>query len=153
MRVLIHSSLAVTLTYTPLGLTAAKFWTRTKFKTTLALKRYIESHARADRDEEELPLAGEPAPVHRARGAPGRCVHVGDRESDIYAQDLGTSFLVGVQTNRLSERPADATTRDPDQVALDALQCHGDALADANTHGGEREASTRVREAPAPRHP
>lgn len=26
-----------------------------------------QSHARADRDEGELPLAGEPAPVHRAR--------------------------------------------------------------------------------------
>lgn len=29
---LMHSSLAVTLTGTPLGLTAVKFWTRTKFK-------------------------------------------------------------------------------------------------------------------------
>ncbi|WP_366514549.1 transposase DNA-binding-containing protein [Mesorhizobium sp.] len=36
-----HSSLAVTLTGTPLGLTAAKFWTRKKFKGTLALKRHI----------------------------------------------------------------------------------------------------------------
>lgn len=38
-------------------------------------------------------------------GAPERCVHVADRESDIYelfclAQDLGTRFLVRVQTNR-----------------------------------------------------
>ncbi len=38
---------------------------------------------------------------------PGRCVHVGDRESDIYelyslAQKLGTSFLVRVQTGRLA---------------------------------------------------
>lgn len=64
--VLMHSSLAVTLTGTPLGLTAVKFWTRTKFKRTLALKRH-QSHARADRDERELPLAGEPAPIHRAR--------------------------------------------------------------------------------------
>ncbi|WP_292191633.1 hypothetical protein [Mesorhizobium sp.] len=39
--VLMHSSLAVTLTGTLLGLTAAKFWTRTKFKGTLALKRHI----------------------------------------------------------------------------------------------------------------
>lgn len=43
-------------------------------------------------------------------GAPDRCVHVGDRESDIYelyctAQDLGTSFLVRVQTNRPSGLP------------------------------------------------
>lgn len=38
---------------------------------------------------------------------PGRCVHVGDRESDIYelyspAQKLGASFRVRVQTNRLA---------------------------------------------------
>jgi hypothetical protein len=51
-------------------------------------------------------------------GAPERCVHVGDRESDIYelyctAQDLGTSFLVRVQTNRLAEQPADAAPHDP----------------------------------------
>lgn len=31
---LIHSSLALTLEGTPLGLTAAKFWTRTKYKGT-----------------------------------------------------------------------------------------------------------------------
>ncbi|MER8615023.1 hypothetical protein [Mesorhizobium sp. M1216] len=39
--VLMHSSPAVTLTGTPLGLTAVKFWTRTEFKGTLALKRHI----------------------------------------------------------------------------------------------------------------
>ena len=47
-------------------------------------------------------------------GASGRCVHVGDRESDIYelfclAQDLGTHFLVRVQTNRLAEPPSAET--------------------------------------------
>ena len=45
-------------------------------------------------------------------------MHVGDRESDIYelyctARDLGTSFLVRVQTNRLAERSANATSHDP----------------------------------------
>ncbi|WP_210212649.1 hypothetical protein [Mesorhizobium sp. M4A.F.Ca.ET.050.02.1.1] len=39
-------------------------------------------------------------------GPPERCVHVGDRESDIYelyrkARDLGISSLVRVQTNGL----------------------------------------------------
>ncbi|MGV2078417.1 MULTISPECIES: hypothetical protein [unclassified Rhizobium] len=42
--------------------------------------------------------------------APERCVHVADRESDIYelfclAQDLSTRFLVRVQTNRLATEP------------------------------------------------
>jgi hypothetical protein len=46
-------------------------------------------------------------------GTPERCVHVADRESDIYelfclAQDLGTRFLVRVQTNRLAAAPAGA---------------------------------------------
>ncbi|SCB56037.1 hypothetical protein GA0061098_10682 [Bradyrhizobium shewense] len=50
-------------------------------------------------------------------GTPERCVHVADRESDIYelfclAQDLGTRFLVRVQTNRLAGAPADAEPRD-----------------------------------------
>ena len=64
--VLMHSSLAVTLTGTPLGLTAVKFWTRTKFKGNARAQAPHQSHARADRDKGELPLAGEPAPVHRA---------------------------------------------------------------------------------------
>lgn len=42
-------------------------------------------------------------------GTPECCVHVADRESDIYelfclAQDLGTRFLVRVQTNRFGRR-------------------------------------------------
>lgn len=116
--VLMHSSLAVTLTGTPLGLTAVKFWTRTKFKGTLALKRHInptrvpietkESYRWLENLRQSIALVG----------APERCVHVGDRESDIYelyctAQDLGTRFLVRVQTNRLAERPADAAPHDP----------------------------------------
>ncbi|MFK4794775.1 hypothetical protein [Sphingobium sp. ZW T5_29] len=36
-----HSSLAVTPEGLPLGLTGAKFWTRTRFKGTNALKRRI----------------------------------------------------------------------------------------------------------------
>ncbi|WP_287261353.1 hypothetical protein [Mesorhizobium sp.] len=78
-----HSSLAVTLTGTPLGLTAANFWTRTKFKGTLALKRHInptrvpietkESYRWLENLRQSIALVG----------APERCVHVGDRESSI----------------------------------------------------------------------
>lgn len=90
----------------------------TKFKGTLALKRHInptrvpietkESYRWLENLRQSIALVG----------APERCVHVGDRESDIYelyctAQDLGTSFLVRVQTNRLAERPADAASHDP----------------------------------------
>ncbi|MGK6317807.1 IS4 family transposase [Neorhizobium sp. DT-125] len=117
--VLMHSSLAVTLTGTPLGLAAVKFWTRRKYKGTLALKRHVnptrvpietkESYRWLENLRQSIALVG----------APERCVHVGDRESDIYelyctAHDLGTNFLVRVQTNRLAERAADAATHRPD---------------------------------------
>jgi len=110
---LMHSSLAVTLTGTPLGLTAVKFWTRKKFKGTWTLKRHVnptrvpietkESYRWLENLRQSIALVG----------APERCVHVGDRESDIYelfclAQDLGTRFLVRVQTNRLAAAPGDA---------------------------------------------
>jgi hypothetical protein len=41
-------------------------------------------------------------------GAPERCMHIGDRESDIYelyclAQELGTNFLVRSCVDRLAE--------------------------------------------------
>jgi len=39
--ILMHSSLAVTMEGTPLGLAAVKFWTRKKFKETAALKKKI----------------------------------------------------------------------------------------------------------------
>ncbi|MER9250077.1 transposase DNA-binding-containing protein [Mesorhizobium sp. M0590] len=143
--VLMHSSLAVTLTGTPpLGLTAVKFWTRTKFKGTLALNWHInptrmpietkESYRWLENLRQSIALVGAPerrdflclSPgVHSitvrdsAKRASGNCRNTqGDRESDIYelyctAQEVGTSFLVRVQTNRLAERPADAAPHDP----------------------------------------
>jgi len=54
-----HASLAVTISGTPLGLTAAKFWTRTKFKGTQALKRHVNPTRvpiGTDRDEGKLSL-------------------------------------------------------------------------------------------------
>jgi hypothetical protein len=97
---------------TPLGLTAAKFWTRTKFKGTWTLKRHVnptrvpietkESYRWLETLRQSMVLVS----------TPERCVHVADRKSDIYelfylAQDLGTRFLVRVQTNRLAAAPAD----------------------------------------------
>ncbi|MER9209726.1 hypothetical protein [Mesorhizobium sp. M0771] len=112
-----HSSVAVTLTGTPLGLTAVKFWT-TKFKGTLALKRQINPARVPTETKESYRWLENLRQSIALVGALERCVHVGDRESDIYelyctAQDLGTSFIVRVQTNRLAERPADAAPHDP----------------------------------------
>ncbi|WP_199444750.1 IS4 family transposase [Acidocella aminolytica] len=67
-------------------------------------------------------MSTKPAAAHLRQsfalmGSPERCVHVSDRESDIYelfclAQDLGTRFLVRVQTNRLAKPPMEAALTD-----------------------------------------
>ena len=96
--ILMHSSLAVTTDGLPLGLSAIKFWTRDEFKGSTALKRHInptrvpieykESMCWMDNLRESTALLGDPA----------RCVHIGDRGSDIYelfceARDAGTHFV------------------------------------------------------------
>lgn len=109
---LMHSSVALTLEGTPLGLTAAKFWTRTKYKGTWTLKRHINPTRVPIETKESYRWLENLRQSMELIGAPERCVHVGDRESDIYelfclAQDLGTRFLVRVQTNRLATEPTD----------------------------------------------
>lgn len=115
--VLMHSSLAVTLRGTPLGLTAAKLWTRTKFKGTWTLKRHVNPTRVPIETKESYRWLENLRQSMALVGAPERCVHVADRESDIYelfclAQDLGTRFLVRVQTNRLAAAPAEAEPQD-----------------------------------------
>jgi hypothetical protein len=115
--VLMHSSLAVTLDGTPLGLAAAKFWTRTKFKGTWTLKRHVNPTRVPIETKESYRWLENLRQSMALVGTPERCVHVADRESDIYelfclAQDLGTRFLVRVQTNRLAAAPAGEEQRD-----------------------------------------
>jgi hypothetical protein len=110
---LMHSSLAVTTAGVPLGLAAVKFWTRSKFKGTAALKRKVNPTRVPIETKESYRWLENLRQSNELLGAPRRCVHVGDRESDIYelyclAQDLGTSFLVRVQTDRLAGPEEDA---------------------------------------------
>lgn len=104
---LMHSSLAVTTDGTPLGLTAVKFWTRDKFKGTAALKRKVNPTRIPIETKESYRWLENLRQSAALLSAPDRCVHVGDRESDIYelfctAEELGTKFLVRVQTDRLA---------------------------------------------------
>jgi len=105
--ILMHSSLAVTTQGVPLGLCAIKFWSRQKFKGANALKKKINP-TRVPIEEKEsikwlLNMRQSTALVEE----PGRCVHIGDRESDIYelfslAEELGTRFLVRTCVDRLA---------------------------------------------------
>ena len=122
--VLMHSSLAVTLDGTPLGLTAMKFWTRTKFKGTLARKRHINPTRVPIETKESFRWLENLRQSMVLIGSPERCVHVADRESDIYelfclAQDLGTRFLVRVQTDRLVGAPTNTRPRKGRRVSAE----------------------------------
>jgi Transposase DNA-binding len=105
--ILMHSSLAVTTDGLPLGLTAIKFWTRSKFKGTNALKRKINPTRVPIEEKESFRWLENLKQSTALLGEPQRCVHIGDRESDIYelfcaAQEAGTRFLVRTCVDRLA---------------------------------------------------
>ena len=110
---LMHSSLAVTTAGKPLGLTAVKFWTRKKFKGTNALKgglaggKHSVNTTRIPIEEKESIRWLENLKQSTQRVNPDRCIHIGDRESDIYelfclAQEEKTHFLVRTCVDRLA---------------------------------------------------
>jgi hypothetical protein len=102
-----HSSLAVTTDGLPLGLTAVKFWTREKFKGTRALKRHINPTRVPIEEKESIRWLENLRQATSLLADPARCVHIGDRESDIYelfcaAQEAGTHFLFRTCVDRLA---------------------------------------------------
>lgn len=104
---LMHSTLAVTTDGLPLGLAAAKFWTRKSFKGTAALKRKINPTRVPIEEKESYRWLENMRQSNTLLEAPERCVHIGDRESDIYelfceASELGTHFLVRGCVDRLA---------------------------------------------------
>jgi len=105
--ILMHSSLVVTMEGLPLGLSAVKFWTRKKFKGTAALKKKVNPTRIPIEKKESIRWLENLKQSTELLYDPGRCVHVGDRESDIYelfcaAQEVGTHFLVRTCVDRLA---------------------------------------------------
>ncbi|MCC6264051.1 MAG: IS4 family transposase [Bryobacterales bacterium] len=105
--ILMHSSLAVTIEGLPLGLCAIKFWTRDHFKGTNALKRSINPTRVPIEEKESVRWLDNLRLSTKLLGKASRCVHIGDRESDIYemfctAQDEGTNFLIRTCVDRLA---------------------------------------------------
>jgi hypothetical protein len=104
---LMHASLAVTAEGLPLGLAAVKFWTRKKFKGTAALKRKVNPTRVPIEHKESIRWLDNMRRSTALFGDAGRCVHIGDRESDIHelfclAQELGTHFLIRSCVDRLA---------------------------------------------------
>lgn len=120
---LLHDSLAVTTDGLPLGLTAAKFWTRKKFKGTAALKRKINPTRVPIEEKESMRWLEGVRRSTELLGDAGRVVHVGDRESDIYelfclAEELGTQFLVRACVDRLAESRHRKVSQTLDEMPL-----------------------------------
>jgi hypothetical protein len=104
--ILMHSSLAVTTEGVPLGLAAVKFWTRKKFKGTAALKKKINPTRVPIEKKESVRWLDNLRQATELLAEPAQCVHIGDRESDIYelfctARQIGTHFLVRTCVDRL----------------------------------------------------
>jgi len=121
-----HSSLAVTIDGLPLGLAAVKFWTRSKFKGTKALKRKINPTRIPIEEKESFRWLENVKQSTALLGEPQRCVHIGDRESDIYelfctAHDAGTSFLLRTCVDRLAGDGNRTISTEMKQVAVKGL--------------------------------
>ena len=82
--ILMHASLAVTVEGLPLGLTAAKIWTRKKFKGSKSLQRKVNPTRIPIEDKESYRWIQNLRESTALADDPARLVHVGDRESDIY---------------------------------------------------------------------
>jgi hypothetical protein len=124
--ILMHSSLAVTIEGLPLGLAAVKFWTRKKFKGTAALKKKINLTRIPIEKKESIRWLENVHQSTELLGDPARCVHIGDRESDIYelfcaAQEAGTHFLIRTCVDRLAGDGDHTIADEMEKVAVKGL--------------------------------
>jgi hypothetical protein len=121
--ILMHSSLVVTTEGIPLGLAAIKFWTRKKFKGTNALKNHINPTRISIEKKESYRWLENVKQSTSFLNDAARCVHIGDRESDIYelfctAQEVGTSFLVRTCVDRLAGDGKHTIAHEMDEVRV-----------------------------------
>ena len=119
--ILMHSSLAVTTEGLPLGLAAIKFWTRKKFKGCAALKRKVNLTRIPIEKKESIRWLNNLTQSTDLIESPARCVHIGDRESDIYelfclAQEMGTHFLFRTCVDRLAGNGDHTVADEMDEV-------------------------------------
>ena len=123
---LMHSSLVVTTEGLPLGIAAVKFWTRKKFKGCNALKKKINPTRVPIEEKESVRWLENLKQATALLNEPERCVHIGDRESDIYelfcaAQEAETHFLVRTCADRLAEDGTHTVAQEMNEVPLKGL--------------------------------
>lgn len=138
--ILMHSSLAITTEGLPLGLAAIKFWTRKQFKGTAALKKKINPTRVPIQKKESVRWLQNLAQSTQLFNAPDRCVHIGDRESDIYelfcdARELGTHFVVRTCVDRLAGDGGHTVAAEMEEVSVKGL--HRVDVQDDKGNAGE----------------
>lgn len=146
--ILMHSSLAITTAGLPLGLSAVKFWTRDKFKGTAALKRKINPTRVPIEKKESVRWLENLRQSTELLDDPGRCIHIGDRESDIYelfctAQEVGTHFLVRTCVDRLAANGDHTVADEMDEATVKGL--HRIEVRDEKGDRGEAILEIRYR--------
>ena len=144
--ILMHSSLVVTTDGLPLGLAAIKFWTRKKFKGIAALKKKINLTRIPIEKKESVRWLENLKQSTDLLADPGRCLHIGDRESDIFelfcaAQEVGTHFLVRTCVDRLAGDGDHTIADEMDEVAVKGL--HRIEVRDSN--GNLDQATIEIR--------
>ena len=144
--ILMHSSLVVSLEGLPLGIAAVKFWTRKKFKGSNALKKRINPTRVPIEEKESVRWIENLRASTALLNDPRRCVHVGDRESDIYelfcaAHDSGSHFLVRTCVDRLAGDGEHTIHQQMSKVAPGGL--HRIEVRDAK--GRESKAALEIR--------
>lgn len=134
---LMHSSLVVTTDGLPLGLAAIKFWNRQEFKGCAMLKRKINPTRVSIETKESIRWLDNLRCATNLLGDPDRCVHVSDREGDIYelfclAFELGTHFLVRACADRLAGDGSHTVVDEMAEVRIKGL--HRVEFQDAQRH-------------------
>ena len=145
---LMHSSLVVTTEGLPLGIAAVKFWTRKKFKGSNALKKKINPTRVPIEEKESVRWLENLKQATTLLNEPERCVHIGDRESDIYelfcaAQEAGTHFLVRTRVDRLVEDGTRTISQEMDEAPSKGL--HRIEVRDQQGHCSEATLEIRWR--------
>lgn len=145
---LMHASLAVTAEGLPLGLTAVRFWSRQRFKGTAALARKVNRTRVPIECKESMRWLENTRQATKLLGEPSRCVHVGDRESDIYelfclARELGTHFVVRSCVDRLAGDGRHTIADEMDEVQVQGE--HRVEVRDGKGHVGTALVELRYR--------
>jgi len=146
--ILMHSSLVVTTEGLPLGISAIKFWSRKDFKGTNALKKKVNSTRVPIEEKESVRWIDNIQQTTALLADPQRCIHIGDRESDIYelfctAHDANTHFLVRTCVDRLAEDRQHTISQQMETV--DVKVNHRIAVVDKNGQPAEAILEIRYR--------